>query len=424
MEPGRVLGGRYRVHGQVGSGGYGRVWRAYDEVLQVEVTLEAMGAADAAGADRAARSLRAAARNLRGHPGVITVDDVVEAGGVLWAVVPFVAGPSLADHLAEHGAMSVERVRRVASQLLDALEAMHEAGIVHGDVRPANVRLDRSRWVLLPGAGALTWADPEITRDGAESVAVADYIAPEVVHGFGRRPNSDLFSLGATLYHLVAGHAPFQRDSVMATLWAVVREDPPPLGRIGGLELLIEGLLVKDPERRLTVARAQRMLSRVDAEPYAQTGAAAQAEPDVEARAAPAEPGAVMTTSAKSSYVLGVAWGVLAVLLPVAAFLTGVHASAAGVSDSFVTMLPWVIFVLGVFVLAVQVRAALTRCSFPEGPLWRGYVRSLAPPASWDDEERDRRRAAAEQAVDEALLMADRRVAAASQDSVRGASDV
>ncbi|MFF8478627.1 serine/threonine-protein kinase [Streptomyces sp. NPDC015414] len=399
----------------MGSGGHGRVWRASDMALGAEVTVEEIGTAGEARADRVARSLVAAASRLRDHPGLILVDDIVEEGGVLWAIVPFVAGPSLADHLAEHDPMSVELVREIAGELLDALEAMHEAGIVHGDVRPANIRSDESRWVLLPGTGARAWADSETTQDNEESIAAANYTAPELLRGGPRRPSSDLFSLGATLYHLAAGHAPFHRDSVGATLAAVVTEEPPPLGPIGGLEVLIEGLLVKDPEARLTVAEAQRALAEVGE---------ARPEPDAEAGATSAGPGSTVARDTASGYAVGTTGLGLVVVLAVALTLALRTGSGGDPSGLFVALLPWVVFVLGVVVLAVQARATLARRNSLEVPLWRGYVRSLAPPAPWTDEERERRRAAAERAVDEALLTVDRRLAAASPDSGRGASDV
>ncbi|MER6038314.1 serine/threonine-protein kinase [Streptomyces sp. NPDC001835] len=411
--PGLVLAGRYRVHGQMRSGGYERVWRAYDEVLQVEVTVAEIWAAGER--DRVARSLVAAARRLRGHPGVILVNDVVEEDGVLWAVVPFVAGPSLADYRAEHGPMSVELVREIAEDLLDALEAMHEAGIVHGDVRPANIRLAGSRWVLLPGTVALPWANFPPTSVAVASLATLGYSAPEVMRGGPRTPSSDLFSLGATLYHLVAGHSPFHRDSVRVPLAAVMMEEPPPLGPIGGLEVLIDGLLVKNPEARLTVAGAQRALAAVGE---------ARPEPDAEAGANSAGPGPTVARDTASGYAVGTTGLWLVVILAMALPLALRPGSGGDLSGLFVALLPWVVFVLGVFVLVVQARATLARRNSLEVPLWRGYVRSLAPPAPWTDEERERRRAAAERAVDEALLTVDRRLAAASPDSGRGPSDV
>ncbi|EST18725.1 hypothetical protein M878_44615 [Streptomyces roseochromogenus subsp. oscitans DS 12.976] len=400
-----MLGGRYRVGSQVGSGGYGRVWTAYDEVLRTEVTVEEVGAAGSAGTARAVRTVRVIA-GLREHPNVIPVNDIVEADGVVWTVMPLVSGPSLADHLAEHGRMSRDRVREVAAAVLGALDAMHGVGFVHGDVRPANIRLDGGRWVLLPVIGALTRAnDIETTRDNWWIVAASDYIAPELLHGARREPSSDLFSLGATLYQLVAGQAPFHRDSVMATLSALEREQPPSLGGIGELGRLIEGLLDKDPERRLTVAGAQRVLDGAGGEPYAAVRA-------TRARSAPT---AMLRKVWTNHTISAASWGLLLAVLAVAPALARAHVSAADVSDFFVTLLPWALFALGLWVLAVQARAALARRRARERvPVWRWFVRSLAPPAPWTGEERDRRRAAAERAVDEALLTVDRRVAAAS----------
>ncbi|MFD4569193.1 serine/threonine-protein kinase [Streptomyces sp. NPDC058467] len=416
MGPGRTLAGRYRIRNRVGSGGLGSVWTAYDEALRVDVTVEAVGAAGPERMARVARTLRGAAQ-LPDHPNVIPLYDIVETDGVLWTVMPLVSGPSLADHLAEHGRMSGERVREVADPVLGALEAMHRAGLVHGDVRPANVRFDGGRWVLLPGIGALARAtELETTRDDEGWISEANYIAPERLHGAPREPSSDLFSLGATLYHLVAGHAPFHRDSLMATLSAVALEEPPPLGGIGELGRLIEGLLEKDPERRLTVAEAQRML-------YGATGEA-HAEPA--ARTAGPAPVAMRRLSA--NHAVGAAsWGLLSAVLVVALTLAGAHLTTADVSDTFATLLPWALFALGLCVLAVQARAALTRRRNHERvPVWRWYVGSLAPPAPWTEEERDRRRAAAERAVDEALLTVDRRLAAASpgKGGGRGTTDV
>lgn len=134
--PGWVLGGRYRVGNQLGHGGYGRVWEAYDEVLSRRVAVKAVGPTDP-GAVLAERFAREVAR--LDHPNLVTVYELVEADGVVWSVMPFVSGPSLAEYLAENGRMSGERVREVAKALLDALAALHEAGVVHGDVRPANV---------------------------------------------------------------------------------------------------------------------------------------------------------------------------------------------------------------------------------------------------------------------------------------------
>ncbi|MCX5130863.1 serine/threonine protein kinase [Streptomyces sp. NBC_00340] len=411
--PGWVLGGRYRVGNQLGHGGYGRVWEAYDEVLSRRVAVKAVGPTDP-GAVLAERFAREVAR--LDHPNLVTVYELVEADGVVWSVMPFVSGPSLTEYLAENGRMSGERVREVATALLDALAALHEAGVVHGDVRPANVLMAEGGWMLLPGVGAMARDDDSdtIEHDGW-TVATADYIAPERLHGAPQAPSNDLFSLGAILHELVTGRPPFQRGDVWGTLAAVAREEPPPLGHIGELGRLIDGLLDKDPERRLTAAQARRVLDWAQEEAYAVS-----------------TPSMATPWSARRNTV-GLASLLLLPLLMLAAVLVWTapraHVAAGNVSDLFVSLLPWALFTLGLCVLAVQVRAALTRhrARVKEPvPVWRCYARSLAPPARWTDEERARRRAAAEQAVNEALLTVDRRVASASPGpgEGRGTTDV
>ncbi len=209
------------------------------------------------------------------------------------------------------------------------------------------------------------WADSDTTWDDAENVAEAGCIAPELLHGARRGPARDLFSLGVTLYQLVAGRAPFQRDSVMATLSAVATETPPPLGDIGELGRLIEGLLVKDPERRLTVAGARRVLYEALRVPAAaDTTFPAATVGKASVRLAVGAAGRRLRTVIPAV--------VLTLVLVTALTLALAHTNAADVADALVTLLPWAVFVLGVCVLAVQTRAALARRRSPRAPVWRG----------------------------------------------------
>ncbi|WP_157847767.1 serine/threonine-protein kinase [Streptomyces violens] len=405
--PGRVLGGRYRLEIQQGYGGYGQVWVAYDESLHVRVAAEALGAVDST---RVRRFALAVAR-LRGHPNLVPVYDVVEARGVVWRIRALVPGPSLADPAA-HGPMPAEMVWEVAQALLNALAAMHEAGIVHGDVRPANVVQTEGRWALLPGTGAVE------RIDGTWPTGSANYVAPEVLLGARPAPSSDLFSLGSTLYHLLAGHPPFQRHSIAETLLAVAQADPPPLSlHAGELAPLVEGLLAKEPDRRLTTTQALGVLDRAGRK---LSGRKRYREEAAQARAGAALRGRRSHTAGAAS-LFGIP-----VLLAAALMWAAAQAEVrpGDISDFFVVLLPWAVFAVGLCVLVVQARAALTRRRARERvSVWRCYVRSLAPPARWTDEERARRRAAAERAVDEALLTVDRRVASASPRAGRGATD-
>ncbi|MFF0340571.1 serine/threonine-protein kinase [Kribbella sp. NPDC004875] len=262
----RLVGGRYRLIDELGSGGFGRVWRARDETLAVDVAIKEIGLPDGlserARADvlrRAEREARNAAR-LRAHPNVVGVHDILADRGTAWIVMQLVDGRSLADRLKAGGRLPIPEVRRIAEGLLDALEAAHAAGIVHRDVKPGNVLLGSDGDVQLADFGiAVHLADTTLTAVGT-IMGSAQYAAPERLRGTDGLPASDLFSVGATLYEAVEGVAPFHRDTVQGTIAAVLMEDPPEPQHAGELGPLIDGLLLKDPDERPNLAAARRLL--------------------------------------------------------------------------------------------------------------------------------------------------------------------
>ncbi|MEU7078356.1 serine/threonine-protein kinase [[Kitasatospora] papulosa] len=262
---GIVLAGRYRLGDVLGRGGMGKVWRAHDEVLHRTVAVKELTAGlYAAEADRAVlhartqKEARAAARIT--HPGVVTVHDVIEYDNRPWIVMQYVDGPSLADAAKESGEVEPREAARIGLHVLGALRAAHSAGVLHRDVKPANVLLARDGQVLLTDFGiAAIEGDSTITRTG-ELVGSIDYLAPERVRGGDPGPASDLWSLGATLYTAVEGNSPFRRTSPISTMQAVVAEEPPPPVRGGALAPVITALLRKDPSDRPTAEEAERML--------------------------------------------------------------------------------------------------------------------------------------------------------------------
>jgi len=264
--PDLMVGGRYRLVRRLGAGGFGRVWLARDTQLAVNVALKEVvlpaalsGPEQAERLERAEREARNAAR-LRGHPNIVTVYDVVIQDGVPWTVMQLIEGQSLEDHLKEHGPLPVDLAAKVVDGLLKALGAAHAAGIVHRDVKPANVMLSLDGTVLLTDFGiAVQQEDPGLTATGLV-VGSMEYIAPERAKGEGAQPASDLFSLGATLYQTVEGVSPFRRDSTVSTLTAVLFEEQPPPKRAGRLAPLLAGLLVKDPAGRFTIEQATAAL--------------------------------------------------------------------------------------------------------------------------------------------------------------------
>jgi hypothetical protein len=193
---------------------------------------------------------------------VTTVFDVVEEGGKPWLVMERVAARSVQDLLDEQGPLAPAAVARIGLDVLAALEAAHRAGIVHRDVKPANVLVEPDGHARLTDFGiATTTGDSSLT--GGALIGSPSYMAPERVNGEEPQGPVDLWSLGATLYTAVEGHRPFDRGEAMATLMAVVSEEPEPPKRAGPLEPVLRGLLTKDPARRSTVEQARRGLEAV-----------------------------------------------------------------------------------------------------------------------------------------------------------------
>ncbi|MEV4183624.1 serine/threonine-protein kinase [Streptosporangium canum] len=260
-----MVGGRYRLVAVLGSGGFGRVWRAHDQVLDVDVAIKELQllpgmskAEQDKRLERTAREARNAVR-LRAHENVVAVHDVV-SDGLPWIVMELIDGQSLHEHIDTQGPLPVERVAQLAAGLLAALGAAHQAGIVHRDIKPANVMISTDGRVLLTDFGiAVHTTDTTLTTAGM-LIGSPEYMAPERLRGIDGLPASDLFSLGVTLYQAVEGVSPFRRNTQPAALTAVLLEEPPPPRRADRLAPLITRLLDKEPHSRPTVEEALAML--------------------------------------------------------------------------------------------------------------------------------------------------------------------
>lgn len=288
---GRVINGRYRLLRTLGAGGMGRVWLAYDEELACEVSMKEISLPDVPmdapgpamgvpplersrewGSIARARSEARHAARLRGHPHVATVHDVVLHEGLPWIVMEYV--PDAIDLQAvvrQRGPLSPEQVARIGLAVLDALTAGHRIGILHRDVKPANILLaadasgDPYARVLLTDYGIALQPEsrePRLTATGG-ILGTPGYLAPERARGEPPTPAADMFSLGATLYAAVEGRGPFDRHGQYATLTALLGEEPTPPVRAGELAPVLHGLLVKDPVRRLSPEAVARGLERV-----------------------------------------------------------------------------------------------------------------------------------------------------------------
>ena len=265
MLPGRFIGERYRIIELIAAGGYGQVWRAHDERLGAPVALKQIKVDPTASPDERARLIARAereARNaaaLRDAPNVVAVHDVVTEDGLPWVVMRLVDGGSLAQVLERHPRLAPRDAVEVVQGVLEALRAAHRVGIVHRDVKPANIMLTSEGQVLLADFGIAKHRDDDASLTATGMVIGSlEYMAPE---RFGSHPKAngaqgDLFSLGAVLFEMLEGRSPFRRPSVAATMAAVAFEPHPPLQNAGPLTALVEGLLAKNPDDRLTAEEA------------------------------------------------------------------------------------------------------------------------------------------------------------------------
>ncbi|MFE9810539.1 protein kinase [Streptomyces sp. NPDC005548] len=264
----RVIAGRYALLSPLGEGGMGTVWRARDQVLQREVAIKEVRAPAGLAASaiermytRLEREAWAAARVS--HRNVVTVHDVAMEEGHPWIVMELVRGQSLADLLRAEGPLTAQRAASIGGEVLAALRAADEVGVLHRDVKPANVLIAKDGRVVLTDFGiAVVEGSTALTMTG-EVVGSPEFLAPE--RALGKQPGfaSDLWSLGVLLYAAVEGGSPFRQNTPLSTLRAIVDAELPPARRAGALTPVIEGLLRKDPAERLGAEEAARELRLV-----------------------------------------------------------------------------------------------------------------------------------------------------------------
>ncbi|MFF7261346.1 serine/threonine-protein kinase [Streptomyces sp. NPDC008159] len=267
----RLVGGRYRLTERIGSGGMGTVWQAVDELVGREVAVKQPrlpGDPDdpeneerRRAANRLYREARAAARV--DHPSAVTIHDVVIDDGHPWIVMEWVRGESLQERL-RRGPLTPAESARIGLAVVGALHAAHGVGIVHRDVKPANVLLGPHSQVVLTDFGiAHVQGEESLTMTG-EFVGSLEFVAPERMSGHGAAgPPSDLWSLGVLLYAAVEGASPFRRTSPESTLAAILSTEPPEPTGAGPLGPLVVRLLAKDPVDRPDAEETARILADV-----------------------------------------------------------------------------------------------------------------------------------------------------------------
>ncbi|WP_051105516.1 serine/threonine-protein kinase [Parafrankia discariae] len=261
----RLVAGRYRLAERLGAGAYGTVWRAVDELLDVNVAVKEIrlhaAVTDPESSGLLARVVHEAkvVALLRDHPNVVTVLDVVHEGDLPWIVMEWIPSRSLAEVVGQEGPLAARDVARVGLEVLNALVAAHAAGIVHRDVKPANILLgDDGRIVLVDFGVAVLESHSTVTQSPLGTLA---YMAPERFSGARATSASDLFSLGVTLYTAAEGVSPFARETEAATVAAVLSYQPEPPRRAEALGTTILSLIDKDPDVRLGAPGARDALA-------------------------------------------------------------------------------------------------------------------------------------------------------------------
>ena len=250
----RTVADRYKLIRPLGRGGMGVVWLAEDTLLKRRVAVKEiefppeLETEDTASVKaRALREARSAAS--LSHPRVVTIFDVLQADDGAFIVMEYVDAPTLSELVKSDGALPPERVAKIGLELLNALEVAHSKGIVHRDVKPGNVMIAEDGTKLADFGIASVKDDPKITSTGMV-LGSPQFMAPEQARGSGSDPRTDLWSLGATLYYAIEGRLPFDRGQPIATLSAVINEEPDAMRSAGSLPPVISALLSKAPEDR------------------------------------------------------------------------------------------------------------------------------------------------------------------------------
>ncbi|MEV0591628.1 serine/threonine-protein kinase [Nonomuraea cavernae] len=264
----RLLAERYELISPLGRGTMGTVWRARDRALGREVAVKEIrqdsGLTEEQRAELRERMVREGRIASRiNHPAVASIHDVLIHGNSPWIIMELIEGRSLEQVIDEEGPLPPRLVAEIGVDLLGALRAAHAQGITHRDVKPGNVLITQNGRVVLTDFGiAKAEGDSKLTKTGMV-IGSPGYTAPERARGEYTGPESDIWSLGATLYFAVEGRPAYERATIAETLAALLSETADPPTQAGQLRPVLVGLLNKDYQQRLSAAKAETLLRMV-----------------------------------------------------------------------------------------------------------------------------------------------------------------
>ncbi len=254
--------GGYDVIGPIGCGGMGVVLKGYDQELNRFVAIKVLAphyATSAAARKRFAREAQASAAVV--HPHVVAIHAVDSSGRLPYLVMPYVQGESLQQRIDDNGPLELKETLRIAMQAARGLEAAHEQGLVHRDIKPGNILIEKSvdRILLTDFGLARAVDDASMTRSGVIA-GTPQYMSPEQARGDAIDHRSDLFSLGSVIYTMCTGRPPFRSETTMGLLRRIADDPPRPIREVNAdvpewLAVLVERLHAKSPDDRLATAR-------------------------------------------------------------------------------------------------------------------------------------------------------------------------
>lgn len=262
MRPNQLLGGRYRLDKRIGTGGMGEVWRAEDVTLERPVAVKVLHPAMADDADLRQRFLREArAIAALNAPGVVALydsgEDTEPDGSVLpYLVMEFVVGRPLSAYVPTAESLPPPEVMRLVSQVALGLDAAHRVGIIHRDVKAANILVNRHRDATLLDFGLARRAGETALTTTGSVMGTIEYASPEQLRDEPLTPASDVYSLGVVAYECLAGMRPFDGQTVAAVIAGHLDREPPPLPRTvpPPIERVVMRALAKDPRDRFRTA--------------------------------------------------------------------------------------------------------------------------------------------------------------------------
>ena len=266
---GRLIHGRYRLDSRLAQGGMGEVWKGWDIQLNRPVAIKALRS-DLTSGEAKLRRLRAEAHNSANlaHPNIAALFEYYEHDGIGFLIMEYVPSKSLADLYHEHpGGMDPLQLLPILIQTARGLFVAHSHGVVHRDVKPANIMVSDNGDVKITDFGvSYSTTQEQITQDGMV-VGTAQYISPEQAQGEQATPRSDIYSLGVVAYEGVAGHRPFTGATPVDIAAAHVNDTVPPLPDSVDFQLreFIMSMLAKDPRDRPADALVvSRTLARIE----------------------------------------------------------------------------------------------------------------------------------------------------------------